>query len=105
MINARYKALLANARKSTAYWSQIAKRDFTDDLLLCMERAAVSQSQLAEKIGMSPQFITKVLRTDANLTIDSMTQLALAVGCQLHIHVSPPPPAPLPPAAPPQIPS
>ena len=70
------------------YWSQIAKRDFTDDLLLWMERATVSQSELAARVGVTPQFITKVLRTNANLTIETMTKFALALGCQVRIHVA-----------------
>lgn len=88
MNNSKYKALLAKARKGVPYWSQIAKRDFTDDLLLWMERATVSQSELAARVGVTPQFITKVLRTNANLTIETMTKFALALGCQVRIHVA-----------------
>lgn len=84
----KYGQLLKKARQSLAYWTQIAKRDFTDDLLRWMEQRDVSQARLAELVDVSPQFITKVLRTNANLTIETMTKLGMALGCQLRIHLA-----------------
>jgi len=87
-ITRKYRDLLKQTRRSLAYWVQIAKRDFTDDLLRWMEEREVNQARLAELVQVSPQFITKVLRTNANLTIETMTKLAAALGCQVRIHLA-----------------
>lgn len=87
-INAKYSSLLAKTRKTVAFWAQVAKRDFTDDLLEWMERRKIKQARLAELLDVSPQFVTKVLRTNANLTIETMTKLAMALGCQVRIHMA-----------------
>ena len=87
-IKQKYGDLLKRARRSLAYWTQIAKRDFTDDLLRWMEERGVNQARLAELVNVSPQFITKVMRTNANLTIETMTKLGLALDCQLRIHLA-----------------
>jgi hypothetical protein len=39
-------------------------------LLRLMEEREVNQARLAELVNVSPQFITKVMRTNANLTIE-----------------------------------
>jgi len=87
-IKQKYGDLLKRTRRSLAYWVQIAKRDFTDDLLRWMEERGVNQARLAEMLNVSPQFITKVMRTNANLTIETMTKLALALDCQVRIHIA-----------------
>lgn len=84
-----YGRALRLARKSVAYWAQLAKRDFTDDLLRVMADAGVNQARLAKLLEVSPQFITKVLRTNANLTIETMAKIALTLGYQVRIHIAP----------------
>jgi plasmid maintenance system antidote protein VapI len=87
-INEKYRVLLKQRHRTPAYWSQIARRDFTEDLLRWMETRGLNQARLAEALNVSSQFITKVLRTNANLTIETMTKLALALGCQVRIHLA-----------------
>lgn len=85
----KYKKLLQKAQRSLAFWAQVAKRDFTDDLLNRMADEDVNQARLAELLGVSPQFVTKVLRTNANLTIETMAKIALALNAQVRIHIAP----------------
>ena len=87
-IISKYKVLLAKTRRNLAFWSQIAKRDFTEELLSWMSRRQVNQTRLAELAGVSPQFVTKLLRTNANVTIETMTKFAMALGCQVRIHLA-----------------
>jgi plasmid maintenance system antidote protein VapI len=87
-ISEEYGKLLRQTRRSLAYWVQIAKIDFTDDVLRWMEVRQVSRTRLGEILGVSPQFITKVLRTNANLTIETMTKIGLALNCQVRIHLA-----------------
>jgi plasmid maintenance system antidote protein VapI len=88
-IKSKYARALRLATKSVAYWAQLAKRDFTDDLLKVMADTGVNQARLAKLLHVSPQFITKVLRTNANLTIETMAKIALTLGCQVRIHIAP----------------
>ncbi|QGT77730.1 helix-turn-helix domain-containing protein [Guyparkeria halophila] len=44
-----------------------------------MENQGVSRKELAERIGHSPAYVTKVLSGDANMTISTMVKLANAL--------------------------
>lgn len=63
------------------------------DFAIAVERAirqkGVSRSDLARLISSSPAWITKVMRGDANLTIDTMCLLADALEHEVHIHLAP----------------
>lgn len=75
--------------KDTAgYVADHAKLDFAADIERHMESIGMTRSELAAKIGHAPSYITKVLRGDANLTIESMAKLSHALGCKLSIHVA-----------------
>jgi len=52
-----------------------------------MEANGVSRSDLARRLGVSPAYITKVLRGNINFTIDSMVRLVRAAGGEVHIRV------------------
>lgn len=87
-IRQKHGDLLTQTHRSLAFWVQIAKRDFTENLLRWIEHRGVDQARLAEILDVSPRFITKVLRTNANLTIDTMTMLGLALDCQVRIDLA-----------------
>ncbi|WP_404358514.1 helix-turn-helix domain-containing protein [Methylotuvimicrobium sp. KM1] len=84
-----FKKLLADAKQRDSYWVEKAKLDFSVALNHLFEKSGMSQKALAEKLGASPAYITKVFRGDVNFTIETMTKLARAVDGQLHIHISP----------------
>jgi len=65
------------------------KLDFALALENLLERNNVSKSKYASEIKSSPAYVSKVLRGDANLTIDSMVKLADALGHAVHIHLAP----------------
>lgn len=82
----KYRRFVSRARRSPAYWARVALRDFTEELVHRLgdrPRAA-----LAEGARVSPAYITKVLRGDENLTIETMAKLALAVGGKVRIHIA-----------------
>lgn len=86
-IGKQYRDFFAKSRHSLAYRTQIARRDFTEELQRWMETRGVGQTRLAETLGLPLPFITKVLRTNANLSIDAMVRLALALDCQIRIRM------------------
>ena len=54
-----------------------------------MKSRGLTRSALAEKIGTSPAYITKILRGDTNFTLDSMVKIANVLNCDLTIGLHP----------------
>lgn len=79
---------LDTAKKGDTYWIEDAKIAFAVEIERQMVRCRINKRQLAARLGTSPAYITKVLRGDANLTIESLVKLARAVEGSLHIHVA-----------------
>jgi len=83
----KYANFLSRARRGAAYWTRVAMRDFTEELLARMG-SSMSRAALADAAGVSPSYITKVLRGSENFTIETMTKLALAVGGKVRLHIA-----------------
>lgn len=83
-----FKDYVASAKKSYIYWAERAILEFVIELSKLMETRKVSRAELARMLGTSPAYITKVLRGDANFTVDSMVRLSWALGARLHIHLA-----------------
>ena len=71
------------------FYIEDAKNKFALDVEKKMSRARVKRVELAEKLGNTPAYITKVLRGDANVTIATMVKVSRALGCDLHFHMVP----------------
>ena len=84
-MNAKDKAKQA---RDVAYWSEAAFLSFTEDLLKMMGDD-VSQAELARRVGVSRGYVSRVFRGLENLTLETMTKLALAVGGSVQLHVAP----------------
>lgn len=84
----KYSGFLTRASRSVAYWSRVAMRDFTDDLLKRMAFLKMNNAMLAEAAGVSPAYITKALRGTENFTLETMSKLAMAVGGKVRIHIA-----------------
>ncbi|SFM04051.1 helix-turn-helix domain-containing protein [Rugamonas rubra] len=63
------------------------KLEFAVALDLAIRELGLSRKQVAELLKTSPAWVTKVLRGDVNLTIESMVKLCDAVGHQLQISI------------------
>lgn len=60
------------------YSSNIARR-----ILAAMEDANMHQKDLAQKIGVTPQQISKLVRGEENLTLETIAKLSDALGTEL----------------------
>jgi len=69
------------------YQKERAKLDFAASLWTLMERNGVSRADLADDLGKSAPWITKVLSGECNFTIETMVDLACAAGGDLCLHV------------------
>lgn len=61
----------------------------TAAILGLMERAGVSRSELARRLGASPAHVTQILRGDTNFTLASLEKLAAALGAEIEVHFAP----------------
>ena len=89
MTKKSFKKLLEEARKRDMYWVASVILDFTEELDKMMKAKGISRSDLARTLGVSPAYITKVLRGNVNFTVDSMVRLARVTGATVHIHLAP----------------
>lgn len=76
---------LREINNSYVYWAECAKLDFSDRIFDLMEQQSLSKSDLARAMGVTPAYITKILGGDANLSIESMSKLAYAMGKKVNI--------------------
>lgn len=63
---------------AVAYLAQVNAR---------MQAQGMSNLELARRMGTSPAYITRLFRGSANLSVQTMTRLADAVGCSLHVQL------------------
>lgn len=49
----------------------------------------MTNAKLAESIGVSPAYVSKVLHGDVNFTLETMTKLAMAVGSRVEVNFVP----------------
>lgn len=84
-----FKKIYSDARKRDSYWVGEAILDFTEDIYRLMEQKKISKADLSRKLGVTPAYITKILRGNVNFTLETMVRLARAVGGTLHTHVAP----------------
>ena len=75
-------------RKNIAYIQASLKLRFANELHAQIESSGERQKDVAERAGKSEAYISKVLRGDPNLTIDTMVELAHAARGALHIKIT-----------------
>jgi len=71
------------------YWAEGLKLDFAEEVGRLMEEQKVSRAELARRLGTSPAYVTKILHWTANLTLTSMSKIALAFGSRVHLGLGP----------------
>jgi transcriptional regulator with XRE-family HTH domain len=86
-LNKNLQQFIESAQQDDAYWVEQAKIDFALALDQHRKRQNMTLGELAQKLGTSPAYITKVFRGDCNFTIETMVKLASATGTQLDIQL------------------
>ena len=84
-----FKELFDQAKRRDTYWVSSLILDFTEGLHKIMDENGVSRSELARRLGVSPAYITKVLRGNVNFTLDSMVRLVRTAGGEVSLQVAP----------------
>lgn len=83
-----FAALYAKLESTPAYQAEKLAVAFLVELNAFMQSHGVSNADLARKAGVSPAYITKVFRGPSNLSMETLTKLAHAVGCKVYLHLA-----------------
>jgi transcriptional regulator with XRE-family HTH domain len=84
-----YEAQRAEFENDPDYWAEGLKLDFAEEVGRLMEEQKVSRAELARRLGTSPAYVTKILHWTANLTLTSMSKIALAFGSRVRLNLAP----------------
>lgn len=84
-----FREMFEWAQQSLTYHVEGAILEFTEDMVMQMEKQGVSRSELARRIDSSPAYITKILRGTTNFTLESMVKIARALNCTYRNHLEP----------------
>lgn len=71
------------------YLSRKLAVTFLADINREMTAAGISNTELANLMGVSPAYVTKLFRGPANPSLETLVKLAKAVDRCVHIHVAP----------------
>ncbi len=71
------------------YWAEGLKLDFAEEVGRLMQEQKISRAELARRLGTSPAYVTKILHWTANLTLTSMSKIALAFDARVELKLIP----------------
>lgn len=83
-----FAALYAKLEATPAYQAEKLAVTFLAELNAFMQASGMSNAELARKADVSPAYITKVFRGPSNLSLETLTKLADAVGSKVHLHLA-----------------
>jgi transcriptional regulator with XRE-family HTH domain len=83
-----YREFLQSVRSGVGYWKSYSLLQFTLSMTRLMKLDKISGRKLADKLDVSAQHVSNVLRGNENVTIETMAKYAQAVDAVVHIHVA-----------------
>jgi hypothetical protein len=75
--------------KDPDYIAQTLALQITEQAIELMQESNVSRTKLAELMGVSKAYVTRLLNAPPNLTLRSIAQLALVLGTKPHASLLP----------------
>ena len=66
------------------FQTELAIIDLNEKIIAKMAKQKVSRVELANRLGVSKAFVTKLLNGNPNMTIKTIISLGLALDCQLY---------------------
>ncbi|MCF8056079.1 MAG: helix-turn-helix domain-containing protein [Desulfocapsa sp.] len=83
-----FKELWDNIEDDEQYLIEKNILDFTLQLHQLMEKRGVNKTELASLYGSSQAYITKIMKGNANFTLETMTKLVNVIDGKLTIHIT-----------------
>lgn len=76
------------ADEPLSYWMAAARMGFEDDFNRIFDELGISRTELAERLGTTPAYVSKILNGKAgNFQLETMTKMARALGAILQIRL------------------
>jgi transcriptional regulator with XRE-family HTH domain len=75
------------ARKRYTYYLYELINDLTNLIIETMNKKGVTKSELARKMGVSKASISGILNGNRNMTLETLTKVAFALGCKPEIEL------------------
>jgi len=82
-----FSRLYQEAERHQDYWVAGAILEFTESVVREMARRGLTRTALAERLGATPAYVTKILRGKVNFTLATMVRLSHALGTDLHVRL------------------
>lgn len=82
-----FSELYEEAERHEDYRIAGAILEFTESVAREMNRQGLTRTELAERLGATPAYITKILRGRVNFTLATMVRLAGALGNELEVRI------------------
>ncbi len=76
----KFKTLLTVARDTDAYWRGRVKLQAATQLQDLLTASGLNQEQLAQKVGVKPPQVSRILNALGNPTLDTLVKMAGALG-------------------------
>ena len=87
MSNKSFAALEARLAATPAYTAEKVAVAFLVDINARMVAQGISNVELAQRMGTTRSYITRLFRGSTNLSVQTMTRLAHAVGCSVRVQL------------------
>ena len=84
-----FEAFFEKSEQRPGYWNELAKLDFTREVLDRMKQLGMTKGQLAVKLEAQPALVTRLLSGKNNFELATMVRLALALDCEFRSHLQP----------------
>jgi transcriptional regulator with XRE-family HTH domain len=76
----KFEALLATARGTDAYWQSRVKLQVATQLQDLLAASGLNQEQLAQKLGVKPPQVSRILNALGNPTLGTLVKMAGTLG-------------------------
>ena len=85
----RYREWAQKMEKDPLFTAELMKLQFADDLVRLLEARGLKRTELAEKLGTNRGYVTRVLNTEYNLSVETMAKIALALDARISLRMLP----------------
>ncbi len=90
-VGSRFKKIFEEAQQHPAYWMEDLRLQFLEGISAIMESQGITQKELADRMGVSEAYISKVFNdnVEKNFTLKTLVELGKAVNAEIKIIVTP----------------
>ncbi len=84
-----FKEVMNRIKEAPEFRVEQVKFEITEEICKQMKANSITRTELAEKLGSSKAYVTKMLRGSSNFTLETLVNIAAALGCELNVRMCP----------------